>query len=131
MQDYQKQGCRRCGAHTLIYHQYQSDARCETCGVWDSETREARWEIGTSEPFPEGRMRFLAQIGEYDIHYDTDIKSYTVIVDDTICEGSNFTDYILMANGNLEPVDRDVILDPYHMCLLYQLHEEIGRTLKL
>ena len=27
--------------------------------------------------------------------------------------------------GNLEPADDDVVLDPYHMCLLYELHEEL------
>lgn len=38
----------------------------------------------------------------------------------------NGTRYHFRDNGNLEPEDDDVILDPYHMCLLYQLHKELN-----
>lgn len=34
----------------------------------------------------------------------------------------NYT-FFALRNGSLEPTDSDVELDPYHMCLLYQLME--------
>jgi hypothetical protein len=77
-------------------------------------------------------IRFLAQIGEYDVFYDATNKCYTVARERPIggSRRHNFTDYYLDGE-NLEPCDYDVELDPYHMCLLYQLHEEVGHTLVL
>ena len=77
-------------------------------------------------------MRFLAQIGEYDVLYDATNECYTVVRELPIggFRRHNFTDYH-PREGNLAPFDIDVELDPYHMCLLYQLHEEVGHTLAL
>ncbi len=40
MMDYSENPCPHCSAHTLIYHQYIADSRCETCGEWEAEERE-------------------------------------------------------------------------------------------
>jgi hypothetical protein len=37
MMDYQEQLCVHCDEHTVIYHQYVADARCESCGEWQEE----------------------------------------------------------------------------------------------
>jgi len=40
MMDYQEQPCVHCDEHTVIYHQYVADARCESCGDWQEEEEE-------------------------------------------------------------------------------------------
>jgi hypothetical protein len=94
---------------------------------------ERRWPLRNTQYDIEERdvdLRFLAQIGEYDILYDAIGECYTVVKERPVGAGRryNFTDYNLVG-GNLVPADKDVELDPYHMCLLYQLHEEIGHDL--
>ena len=37
MMDYEQEPCKSCGEHTVIYHQYVADERCESCGDWQSE----------------------------------------------------------------------------------------------
>lgn len=73
---------------------------------------------------PNNKLTMLAWLGEYDLLWDEKAELYTV-VKERPSEGAfthNFTDYAIDGD-NLIPVDRDVILDPYHMCLLYQAHE--------
>lgn len=41
MMDYEEHACPRCGDFTLIYHQYQADYRCESCGCWECEVYQA------------------------------------------------------------------------------------------
>jgi hypothetical protein len=72
-------------------------------------------------------MEFVAHIGPYDLHWDKFNECYTVVKEDS-GPGSlsyNFTDYHIKG-ANLEATDKDVILDPYHMGLLYLTHEHYG-----
>ncbi len=41
MLDYSEYSCDYCGEFTVIYHQYICDARCESCGKWEIEDKEA------------------------------------------------------------------------------------------
>ena len=41
-------------------------------------------------------------------------------------ESWNYSRYNVLPDGNIQPEDDDVPLDPYHMCLLYELHEELS-----
>lgn len=38
MMSYEDRACPERGAHLLIYHQYQGDARCEGCGEWEEDS---------------------------------------------------------------------------------------------
>jgi hypothetical protein len=94
-----------------------------------------RWKLlstcGKPMILPPERLQFIAAIGEYDVLYDQTSWCYTVVKEPP-AGGSrkhNFTDY--QVRGELiAPEDGDVPLDPYHMCLLYQLHAEVGHTLR-
>ena len=72
-------------------------------------------------------FKFLAWLGEYDLCWDGNNNCYTVVrrwpAKIGVCY--NFTDYHIKGY-NLEPTDDDVVLDPYHMGLLYQAHEHFG-----
>jgi hypothetical protein len=73
------------------------------------------------------RMELVAHIGPYDLLWDELNECYTVVKEDS-GPGSlsyNFTDYRIKG-ANLEATDDDVILDPYHMGLLYLAHEHCG-----
>ena len=85
------------------------------------------------------QLTFIAQMGEYDVCWDRINGTYTVIKerprgadpDDLTKIGEyNFTDFEVLSDGNLNRIDDDLILDPYHMCMLYQIHEEVGHTLE-
>ena len=77
------------------------------------------------------KVTFIAQMGDYDVLHDETNECYTIVKErPTNSRTHNFTDYYLR-DGTLEPNDGDVPLDPYHMCLLYQLHEEVGHTLNI
>ena len=96
---------------------------------------ERRWELkygASGKPDANEKLSFIAQMEDYDVLYDERNECYTVVKERSKDSGSyNFTDYFLTTEGTLEPTDSDVPLDPYHMCLLYQLHEEVGHTLTL
>ena len=84
------------------------------------------------------QLTFIAQMGEYDVCWDRINGTYTVIkerprgaVQPSEAGHCNFTDFEALSDGNLKPTDNDVILDPYHMCMLYQIHEEVGHTLEV
>ena len=82
---------------------------------------------GTLPRSEQERLSFLAWLGEYDLHWDELNECYAVARPRPVGgeKRHNFTDYFL--NGdNLEPADKDVVLDPYHMGLLYQAHEHFG-----
>jgi hypothetical protein len=84
-----------------------------------------RYPPGWSEDC-EHRMTFLCIMGEYDLWWDSDQSTYSVVCDhppDSVNE-YNYTDYTMGADGNIHPDDNDVVLDPYHMCLLYQYEAE-------
>lgn len=94
----------------------------------DGATR--RYDLRNTESSLEdttNKITFLAWLGEYDLLWDEKAELYTVVKEQPH-EGEfthNFTDYAIDGD-NLTPVDRDVILDPYHMGLLYQAHEHFG-----
>lgn len=73
---------------------------------------------------PRNKLTIVAWLGEYDLLWDEKEELYTVVKERPSGGESthNFTDYAIDGD-NLIPVDRDVILDLYHMCLLYQAHE--------
>jgi len=88
-----------------------------------------RWKLCTGRTEVTGiswELPMVATIGEYDVLYDTHNKCYTVVAEvDVKARTHNYTDYFV--KGDLiEPGDKDLILDPYHMCLLYQMHAEVG-----
>lgn len=79
------------------------------------------------------RMRMLGHIGDYDVWYDPNDGVYTVAGPATRAEvlnSLNYTDYGYLPTGDIAPRDADVVLDPYHMCLLYQLVAEVGDPAK-
>ena len=71
-------------------------------------------------------MPIVAAIGDYDVLYDTKNKCYTVTCHPQTVPKFNFTDFFVRSDGIIEPGDAEVALDPYHMCLLYQMHAEVG-----
>lgn len=84
------------------------------------------------------QLTFIAQMGEYDVCWDRINGTYTVIkerppgaVQPSEAGHYNFTDFEVLSDGNLNRIDDDLILDPYHMCMLYQIHEEVGHTLEV
>jgi len=102
---------------------------------------EKRWKLMSgSRPLAnaEEQIKFIAQMGEYDVWWDKINGAYTAVKERprgavSIGEDGryNFTDFAVLSDGNLAPADNDVMLDPYHMCLLYQIHEEVGHTLEV
>ncbi len=96
---------------------------------YDTKAKQ-RWDLTAFSNNSAHPMTFIAQMGKYDVVYDELNECYTVVKErPTDSTRHNFTDYFLTTEGTLEPADSDVPLDPYHMCLLYQLHEEVGHTL--
>jgi len=101
---------------------------------YDTKT-EKRWPLktlrGPIELSVDYKISFITQMGEYDVHFDHENSCYTVVKErPTDSRAHNFTDYYLR-DGTSASLDMDVPLDPYHMCLLYQLHEEVVHTLNI
>jgi hypothetical protein len=75
------------------------------------------------------KLHFLAHLGEYDLWWDMENLCYTVVQRNRGDREYNFTDYFIEDDGCIVARDDDVDLDPYHMCLLYQVHEIYNPTI--
>jgi hypothetical protein len=76
----------------------------------------------------------VASFGKYQLRVDSEWSldfPYVLVCDPEIRkEGAWNYSRFHMSNGNIEFADTDVELDPYHMCLLYQLVENFEKGRK-
>jgi hypothetical protein len=69
----------------------------------------------------------IHQVGPYQVWMHDQIKSVIMIICSPLLRKPlcwNATRYFVRGD-NLEPEDDDVVPDPYHMGLIYQLYEEL------
>ena len=73
----------------------------------------------------------VGNIGVYEVRKGIGLGEYIVICPSEMRKLDRWNGTRFRENaGNLEPEDDDVPLDPYHMCLLYELHEELKEKRK-
>ena len=86
---------------------------------WSDETDMGRHNAGD---IVLSHCPMVARIGIYDIRWDSSFPSYTVVgPEQADPHHVNFTEYEIEGD-QITPADDDVVLDPYHMCLLYTIH---------
>lgn len=86
-----------------------------------------RWAPSYGVPATEND-EFLGYAGPFDVWFDNNLSSFhdgpviVVVCDESTKGGTYNFDTFRVLGENLEPVEpQDLNIDPYHMCLIYQL----------
>jgi hypothetical protein len=87
---------------------------------------------GDADDFVEvAKCPTVGWIGDYEVRQGGELTGrptrnlYVLCPAELRTPGSWSYTYFYVLDGRISPADDDVILDPYHMCLLYQLVETL------